>query len=968
MIKKPLAVAVGSVLGLYGFGMPIAFAEEAAQEQEIQEEIVTTGSRIQRNELSQPTPIIQVDAEDLRKSATPDLGSYLAELPAVGSTATLSGNAAGGAPNRNLAGISSADLRRLGAARTLVLVNGKRNVAAIAGSAQVDLSTIPASMIERVEVVTGGASAIYGSDAVSGVVNVILRDSFEGASVNLNTASSTEGVGGSNQSASVVLGTNFAEDDGNVTVFAGYDRIGAIAANDIRQFDNFSNVTNPLDTGENDGIPDRFLVPNVLGDIINGTSVLLDFNLGIISTFDREGNPIDQATRVLDNNIVFGSFPDGCDTCLILEDTENYLPEVERNYFGSTFHYDINDNMTAYGSLRYVDTDIVQLSQPDLSFGQYVINVAENAYLDDTLRQDLLDNGQPFVLFAKFFEDFGNRNALNNREMLRYTAGLKGDFSLGNTSFDYDFYYIGGRSNNTIGAPNVAIVGNVEAALDSVIDPATGLPACRSQVPDAQGDDYTDPATVAPDSCAPFNPFGFGQFSEEARDFITTFTVNTEEINQRVLGASFVTNTEEFFELPGGPIDVAFGFEYRKEQSETVFDGLIQAGVIAGGAVPNSFGEYDVNEYFVEVSLPLLADVPLARELTVDAAYRSADYSHAGDASAWKVGLSYAPFEDIRLRGTISEAVRAPNIAEAFSPVSPGFGRLTDPCSVARIGDDEDRAANCAALGIPEGFVANDAESIIVESGGNPNLDSERSESYTTGIVWTPSFLDGFSLTADYYDIEISDAIILVNAQNIANNCVDAAGGPDAVFCSAVDRDPTTFDVTRIRSGFLNAAALTTKGIELAANYRGISLDSFGLPGEVDVSFFANRLLELEFFEFQSRPDTVNVEDGEVGDPSSQYSLSVAYQLDNLTLNWSLRHVDRTANFRLGVDTPEDLSPAFIPTIITQDLSATYRLNDNVSITGGIRNLTDKVPPGYTFEPQYDLIGRKAFMGVQANF
>ena len=296
-------------------------------DEEMIEEVVVTGSRIQRTELSQPAPVIKLDAEEIARFGTPDLASVLAELPAVGATDTLTGNIG----NNELAGISSADLRRLGASRTLVLVNGKRHVAAVAGSSQVDLSTIPLALVERVEIVTGGASAIYGSDAVSGVVNVILRDKFDGIEVNVNGADSTENVDNRNFSSSITAGTQFAEDKGNFAVFAGLDRISQTLAGDIRQFSNFGTIANPLDTGEDDGIPDRLFVPNVLSERINDTGVINPFGSGIgIRTFDRNGDPITQQTRDESNSFAFGSFPNGCDTCFGTETADNYLPEIDR--------------------------------------------------------------------------------------------------------------------------------------------------------------------------------------------------------------------------------------------------------------------------------------------------------------------------------------------------------------------------------------------------------------------------------------------------------------------------------------------------------------------------------------------------------------------------------------------------------------------------------------------------------------
>ena len=636
----------------------------------------------------------------------------------------------------------------------------------------------------------------------------------------------------------------------------------------------------------------------------------------------------------------------------------------------TNFNYEFNDNVTAYGSVKYVDTDVIQLFQPAFFFGSIDINVNENPFLDDDLRQELLDAGQPIVGFAKFFDELGFRLADNNRELLQYSVGAKGQFDIGDTNFDYDVYYVYGESENVRTTPNDVITGNAMAAFDAVIDPGTGLPACRSQVPSAQGPDFEDPATFAPENCVAYNLFGFQQASQEAMDFISAPGTRSDRIDQKVFGAVFSADTNTFFNLPGGPIDFIFGYEYRKESSSTVSDALILSDVLGTAATPNNFGEFDVSDYFVEVNLPLLADVPGVKELSIDAAYRSANYSHAGSADAWKVGLLYAPAESFRLRGTIGEAVRAPSIAEAFDALSPSFSQIDDPCDADNIGDGPDRAANCAALGIPAGFQANDNVSIDILSGGNPNLVSEISDSYTAGFVWQPHFLEGFSLTADYYNIDISDAILLVSAQDILDNCVGATGGLDAGFCAQIDRDPVTRDVDLVRSGFLNASAFTTKGVELSAVYNGLSLESINLPGTIDLNFFVNRLLELDFFEFQSRPDELNAEAGEVGDPDTQYRLSATYRLDDLNINWSLRYIDRSANYDVSPtgDTPEDVSPAYTPSITTHNLSANYELTDNISVLVGIRNLTDKVPPGFISNALYDLVGRRVFFGVNARF
>ncbi|ACA85718.1 TonB-dependent receptor domain-containing protein [Shewanella woodyi] len=956
-----LAISVSLVTSL---AIPV-FAEENDENGDNIEKIAVTGSRIAKAELTQPAPIVTLDSEELAKFGNSDLGSILAELPAIGATNTIIGN-----NNSNeSAGISSADLRRLGANRTLVLVNGKRHVAGEPGSSQVDLSTIPASLISRVEIVTGGASAIYGSDAVSGVINIILKDNYEGFEFNARTAGSTESVGTQEHSFDILGGASIADGRGNITFFAGYDRTKEVLSTDIRQFDGWGTIINPDSETETDGIPDRLRVPKVYSELISSTGIINAFGgPGGRWVFDNAGNPLRQVERVGTNSFAFGSFPDGCDTCFDGESYENYIPGVERVTVSSSLNFDLNDNIELYSEFKFVRSDIKQQFQPSFRFGNVSVNVNDNAFLDEGLRTTLQDAGQETAVFAKFFDELGNRSASNTRELFRYVGGFKGGFDLSETTLDYDLYYIYGETSNERKTLNDLIPDNFVAALDSVIDPATGLAACRSQVPSAQGDDYTDPASVNGSDCVAYNPFGLGQSSEEARDWISADVTREDKITQQVIGGTISGDSEEFLELQGGPLAMVVGFEYREESSASITDEFTKAGFLTNAATPDSFGEYDVTEYFVEVNVPLIKDLAFAHELTVDGAYRTADYSHAGKAEAWKVGMFYAPIEQVSVRGTYGSAVRAPNISEAFSPRSPGFGRVADPCDADNINDDPDRVANCAALGIPSGFQANDNVSVDIISGGNSELKAETSTSFTGGLVWTPTFVDELSFTLDYYDIEIEDAIIEVTAQSIADNCVDATGGPDDDFCSAVDRDPITHDVSLVRSGFLNAAALNTRGLEFQAAYN-FDLATFNLPGELKFNLLGNQLLELERLEFQNRPDEINDEKGEVGDPELQFRLAIDYQLEDLNLSWATRYIDRVVTYDVSVNggSPEDLEPGYISSMTTHDLTATYHITDNVMINGGVRNLFDTLPPGYTNDALYDLVGRKAFIGIKVS-
>ncbi|TQV75647.1 TonB-dependent receptor [Aliikangiella marina] len=946
-----------------------AFAAEEGEDAEAEEQnekIVITGSRIPRKELSQPSPVVTIDSAEIKKFGTTDLASMLSELAPVAATDTLQGNSGSNAS----AGVSSANLRNLGPERSLTLINGKRHVAGQPGTAQVDLSTIPASLVERVEISTGGQSAIYGSDAVTGVVNVVLKEDFEGFEVNMSGSKSMESVGAGNGTINILAGADYADGKGNVTFFAGREYVEEVMSRDLQHLENYGTIINPADGGEEDGIPDLLTVPFVGSEMINRWGVLNPFGPDSARwTFQDDGTPFLQQTRNETNSFAFGDFPGGCPTCFFTEDYENFLPSVQKMHVGSTTNYSFNDNVQFYGEFKYVRSEIEQQFQPSFRFGNISINVVDNPFLDGGLRATLLANGQSTVSMAKFFDELGNRSADNLRETFRVVTGVKGFFELGDTEVDYDFYYVNGRTNNRRRTLNDLIPDNLVAALDAVIDPATGQAACRSQVPSAQGTGYVDPAAINGSQCVAYNPFGFRAASTEAMDFVSADVTREDEIGQEYYGVQFVFDTAEFANLQGGPIGIALGFEEREEFSETITDSLTKSGILANAATPDEFGSYDVSESFVELQFPILEGLTGAHELTLDAAYRAADYSGAGNADTWKVGVLYAPIEDIRIRGTVGEAIRAPNISEAFSPQSPGFARVSDPCDADNLGNDPDRADNCAALGIPATFQANDNVSVNTISGGNPDLTSEVSDSTTFGIVWTPTFLEDFSVTIDKYEIDIEDAILSVAAQTVANNCVDSTGGPDANFCGQIDRDPTTFDITLVRSGFINASAIRSEGIEANVNYRF----DLGEMGSIASNLYLSKLELLEFFEFQNLPEESDLDQGEVGTPEYQARLNLVWSLDDLSVSWTSRFVDRSARYNVSpppgdTSEPEDISPSYIGSVTTHDISASYDFSSDVSVYAGIRNVGNKLPPGWTRSTIYDSIGRRFFAGATFRF
>jgi len=932
-----------------------AFAQVATgdndDEAEKAERIQVTGSRIARAELSQSAPVISLDRTAIAEFGSPDLGQILAELPAVGATNTLIANR-----NSNASGgTSAADLRRLGAGRTLVLVNGKRHVAGSPGSASVDLSTIPASMIERVEIMTGGASAIYGSDAVSGVINVITRRDFEGLEFNARATTSTEGVGAGTHELGILGGGDFMSGRGNATFHLGLNRIQETMSDDIRQFDSWGTIINPANTGRLDGIPDRIFVPRIGSEFISGNGVLLAGarNYGLLP----DGSFVVQPPRQGTNSALFGYFPDGCDTCAYTEKYVNLQPEVQRLNLASTLSFDISDNARLYSDFKITQADIEQQFQPAFTTNT-LINVNDNPYLNENLRQQLLADGIQNVTMYKFFEDWGNRSAKNRRELFRAVGGVEGNLELGNSFLQYDVFYGRGETRNRRITENESIPLNIAAAVDTIRN-ASGNIVCRN--PNAG-------RVNTGGQCVPYNPFGQNA-TPQAIAFMSADVTRDDTVTQEYYGATFVTDTANFLNLPGGPVGVAFGFEWREETSETITDEFTRRGLTNNAATPNEFGKFDVKEHFIELNIPVLADTFLVNELTLELAYRGASYSHAGSADSWKAGFMWAPIEDLRFRGTFGRAVRAPNISEAFSPRSPGFVNITDPCDVTRVNQNPNRVTNCAALGVPANFASVTNVSINLISGGNPNLSSEKSDSWTAGIVWTPAFIENFSVTLDLYDIKIKDAISFIAPQTVINNCVDSVGAPSSTFCPQVTRDPVTRQLTAVESGYLNAASLETRGIEMEARYR-TELNLLGVAGTLSSSLFVNYLDNWTSFEFQDQPQLDNVNTGQVGDPQWQSRITNTFRMNDLSLSWNIRyiHASKLYNVTPRLQAFEDFGPNYVGSITTHDLSVRYNVTDNLTVDGGLRNLFDKVPPGYVNNALYDLVGRRAFAGLNYRF
>ncbi len=947
------------------------------------EELVVTGSRIPRPNLEQPTPVSVATRELIENAGTQNLGDVIAQLPALSSSGTVRAN---GNSFGDQGGLNFPNLRDLGTSRTLTLVDGRRHVAGDAGDSAVDLNSIPTALVDRVEVVTGGASAVYGSDAVTGVINIITKKDFEGIEAQVEYGRHTEGGGfGAQSSAFLTLGHNFDSDRANVTFSAFWDQQEAIRANDIPSNNNYGaiNLSDPFD-----GQPDRQLVPNVLSELIDENGVLLGLNattgaITPLAGFTADGTPVTQPTRTGTNSLAFGSFAGPCATCFQLEDWILLVPPTKRRGLNSTFNYKLTPSINFNVDAKFVQTRVADYVQPSFSFGDFVL-APDNAFITPAI-QARLDAAGPDVipLIARFNGDVGARTNNITRETWRIVAGFDGEFDASFAKVNWDFVYNRGRTSNIFRSTGSVIPGNFEAALDSVRDPATGQIRCRVDVPSAQPPGYEAPAGLTGGACVPFNPFG-QQNSLQAVDYVSHEAFRKHTIDQSVVTATFNFDTSRFLNLPGGAIGVAGGFEYRDERSENINDPFIKAGLSDTAPQPDASGGFFVKEAFIEARAPLLRDMRFVEELAVEGAVRYADYSTVGDATAWKIGGEYAPFQDIRFRGTYSRAVRAPNITEAFLPATSSFFDIADPCDAADIGRDPDRAANCAALGVPPGFVASDNQSVEGTASGNANLDPERAKSWTVGLVLQPRWTPNLSITLDYYNIKIKNAITFIDPQDIVDNCVDATGGPDESFCSLFTRSAVTGNIDFVESTYLNAARLETNGWDMAFNYRQDIADwtaGLGglsrLNGTLGLLVSATHIDKLRLFAFQNRPDEQDYEEGTVGTPEWKGLATLSYQQGPAQLVWKSRFIGHSLRYNRDPqrDGAESISPATVEANWYHDVILHWRLDTmggQTELYAGVNNLFDEEPPlgliqGDGGDAAYDL-GRYVFGGVRVRF
>ncbi|HEY7884518.1 MAG TPA: TonB-dependent receptor [Cellvibrionaceae bacterium] len=1001
-----------------------AQADVDPRESQMLEEILITGSRLTTpTGMNTPTPVAVLNAEDYELAGTQNIEQLLLDSP------QFAGNQLEG-PNANTVqagqpiGVSTLNLRNFGASRNLVLVNGRRF--AITGPGMTtDINTIPAALIERTEVVTGGSSAVYGSDAITGVVNFIMKEDFEGVALDVQsswdmpTKTPTYNI-------DLTFGTNFDEDRGNITASLGYMDRNGFTTNERGGFvaQTLSDACVTLDSYSPDSPGTTLTVPSGetcnsaggrmgfttggSGDVPNGRIGNLplygsaqsdpEFDLALANLglqdmgslgaiFDTEGNSLRPFISPDDRY-------DFANNAYIVTPQERWMANV----FGK---YDFTDSMTGYSEIHYSSNQTKVQIIPTNVGGNFLVDT-DNPYLSGEMQNllQLLDereigtttiqqgslslstepnDGLAVMNYGRRFSDLPTRQADADHQVFRTVLGLRGD--LGDVSdsvlrdLSYDVYY------------SFASTTEVDVQIGSV---------SRSRVQNAM---------LSQNGEAPLlNMFGNGNMSEAAIEQILIGAVSKIEAEQKVAVASL---TGIAFDLPAGPVAFAIGAEWRDSSASYIPDSFLASGDVSGwNSARATSGRQSVQEVFGEVRLPVLAGITGAERLDITGAFRYSDYDVGSEEGVWTYsgGLEWAPVADLSLRTQFQHAIRAPNIGELFGGQGSDGPTATDPCGPNQPADQQTQAVRdvCVATGVPESAVFSTSVQpspfLRQIRGGNPDLNPEESDTTTIGIVYQPSQVDGLALSIDYFNIKLDDAIAPLGGgglQNVLDLCYNTLQDPDSVFCGAVNRDPNTGEITGPRYVYTtnaNIGGIETSGVDLQANY---SFDTdwglFAGGSTWNVSTSWTYTDEFVVTPVQDLPnlknDCLGAWGGTCGQPVPEWKSSTRLTAITgpMTLSLRARYMSDLITDRIAIPqsrgdeapSADSFTKPTIGSYVYFDLTGQYAFSEDTEVTLGVRNIMDKEAPivgsleqggRNTIPATYDMQGRVVFVKLSTKF
>jgi iron complex outermembrane receptor protein len=802
-------VSVSGLALVIGAGLAVpAFAQSSGTV----EEVVITGSRIQVDGARAPTPVTLVSADQLQQTAPRTLTEALLKLPVLQASPSVATQGTGTTGSN---GGATLNLRNLGSSRTLVLLDNRRVVAATAVGS-VDVALIPEALVQRVEVVTGGASAAYGSDAVSGVVNYILDTRFKGLKVDV-AAGQSEYKDNQTYRVTVAGGDSYMDDRLNVVASAEYYKSRGVETFSRRPWarDGYTgSIVNPAVSATNPASPTnprRIVVRNhapsnaALGGLITNTALAG-------TTFDPGGGarPFQYGGNLTATTMSGSPDPNAYNIGLLLV----LQPPQERKAAFVHATYAVTDKLDFYVEGLLSQNDLEYNSFPTFELSQTAFTIfSDNAYLPASVRARMAAGNIPSVSVGRTSPDIAIPRLDATSRTQRFVTGFDGKL---NGDWTYSAYYEYGKNHSVFKTEDDPISERLYRAADAVVNPANGQVVCRTTL------------TTPTDGCVPLNIFGYGSPSAASLAYVIGTAVQDVTVKQQVAEANV---QGPVYQLPAGPLQVAAGVGIRKERFDQTVDALsssIRTGTGIRG-FPSSLvntlggyertnpqpaaGSYTVKEVYGEVNAPLIADQPLAHSLTINGAARYTDYSTSGGVTTWKVGMVYEPTEWLRLRGTRSRDIRAPSLGELYRGSSQGTATVIDPTRPT----DPPRNALTGAV-------------------GNTNIDPETADTKVFGVVLQPTNVSGLTLSADYYSIEIKDAISALSAQQTVDFC---AGGATEL-CGFIQRDGNG-QIARVQLPFFNVDARSTSGVDLEASYRFTAG-----PAAISLRAFATRLISFK--------------------------------------------------------------------------------------------------------------------------
>jgi outer membrane receptor protein involved in Fe transport len=867
-----------------------AAPENTEEAQATLDTVTVTGTRFQNPNLSSPSPISSISADDLKLSGRIGLEDALERVPSLRDTSGFGGPFDDGSTSPNL--------RFLGSIRTLTLVDGKRFVPS-GGSSAIDINAIPQALIERVDILTGGSSAVYGADAVSGVVNFILKDDYEGVSLSGQYGAAIENWDAAETQFSILAGQNFDNDRGNATVSYTYNKFDKLDGTD-RSFTS-NEAFFPRTVFDDNGQPFTEYIQETAND---GVSIFSRQG-AIIDPFEFYGSPLngDGTTYVpgLESNfpLAQGIYP-------------RLLPDTEAHTASFNVHYDVNDKFRPFADIYVSRTKSENIGIPLGTTFEFI--QPDNAFMSAALADATIDH--VFEEFNEFFDpadpDSGPEFFLvpdiyfdrsdievpifenNEADTFQAIIGAEGNLT---DHLRYEISAnIGRRWTET--SATQRLTDRYTAAVDA-IDDGNGNIVCRS---DLEPDSVFFSPTFTPGAgsgCVPFNIFTTDTtINAAAIDWIWQEGVSKGTIKQDVFNGFLAGDFSPLgWSLPGGAIEYVIGAEYREASLGTKVnlfaDGDVGAGDNSLGR--NTFADPDgisTKEVFGELALPIFADAGAGlHELTVTGQFRYSDYDPTGADWTYNIGTVWAPTRSLSLRGSYARAVRAPTLGELYSPQLVGNFPITDPCSIQSVNlGSEFRAANCVTL-LTEAGVADpasyDIEEIFGDSfipvdrvfGGNPELQPEVGDTFTIGFIYQPENIRGMTVTLDYYDITIADAIGAVSPDFVLAQCVDNATLTEA-FCASAPRDadgiPTIIETLEI-----NVGELKTSGFEGTLSYVWPTTKWGDFNTSLAFSYLDGLTIQTT-----TDPSSVIDEKGVAGDDSSNLISSASEWGVNAQLGW----------------------------------------------------------------------------------